>query len=56
MPKSPMICEVCQEPIAPGAEAELSQEELKLHAESGKSGSGLFKHKDANDCSRENKG
>ena len=50
MAKTPMICEVCQEPLAPGDEAVLPQEEMKLHVEPGKARVGLLRHKDPATC------
>jgi hypothetical protein len=50
MSKLTMICEVCQEPLAPGEEVVLSEEEKKAQMEPGKARVGLFKHKDPAGC------
>ena len=47
---SGLICEVCQEPIAPGQEVILSQEEMKVRVVPEKFGEGLFKHRDPAHC------
>jgi hypothetical protein len=50
-----MVCAECQEPLAPGEEVILSQEEMQVHVEPGKARVGFFKHKDPAACKRDPK-
>jgi hypothetical protein len=55
MSKPAMVCAECQEPLAPGEEVLLSQEEMQVHVEPGKARVGFFKHKDPAACKRDPK-
>jgi hypothetical protein len=50
MTKPSMICEVCQEPLAPGEEALLPEGERKVHIPPEQARVNLFKHKDPAAC------